>query len=307
MAKKKALFDNMFYTEKVCKELFNLLASGTDINAAFTQNIHTIDLINKALFMFKWNNLPNTITKRSVEPRLFFRGKLCFFFDDEVGYQILPFTYINGVNDENQYTQLKPLSITGRDYGVKIINQDAVVIRDNELEIPPIIYAMYYGDKIAELFTIRDKNNNWLNLPIIFKASGDRETDKRRALEAKQIFIDGKTEVAYMTDLFGALEMFDVKPQYFGAELEEQIKVMKNNFLEYLGIDHLNFDKKERMITTEVETKNEENSLNRDKRLEPRKQACELINEIWGLNVSVEFNEQDPYDTGAEQIVSSAQ
>lgn len=300
MAEKK-----MIYTEKICKELFNLLATQSDVNAAFTQNIHTLDLINKSIFMFKWENLPDTITKRAVEPRLFFRGKLCFFFDDKVGYQILPFTYKGGLNDENQYTRVMPLSITGQQYGEKIINEDCVIIRDNELEVPPIIYAIYYGDKISELFSIRDKNNNWLNLPIILKASGDRSKDKRTALEAKQILIDGKTSVAYVTDIFNALQMFDVKPQYFGAELEEQIKVMKNNYLEYLGIDHLGFEKRERMITSEVNVKEEENSLNRDKRLQPRRDACELINNIFGLNVSVDYNYEEYANVDTKQTIES--
>lgn len=299
---------NGLKTEKLMRELIKVLSTKTAEEADYTENIHFLDLFNKSIHMFQWKGLPDTITKRAVEPRIFTHGKLAFFFDDKYGYQMLPFAYTKGVNDENQYVSLRPISITGIDYGEKIINEDCVVIRDNELEIPPIIYAKFYGGKISDLFNIREKNNNWLNLPIIFKTSGDRTKDKKNALEAKQILIDGKTEIAYVTDVFNALQMFDVKPQYFGAELEEQIKVMKNNYLEYLGIDHLNFDKKERMITSEVEVKNEENTINLNKRLLPRKDACEIINSIWSdIHLDVEFSSQSMYDTEAEQIISSAQ
>lgn len=276
-------------TTKLLTEIKELLVSENQIEASVTSDLNILDLINKSILMFKWKNVPDTITVRTIEKRMFFAGKLCFFYDDNFGFQIMPFAYMGGINDENEFTRLKPISLTGIDYKEKIINEEAVVIRDNELEIPPFLYAKFYGNKITELFNIREKNNNWLSLPFIFSSTGDRLEDKKRGLEIKEIMYNGKQEIAYITDAFNALQLFDLKPQYFGTEIEEQIRVMKNNYLEYLGVDHLTFDKKERMITQEIEVKNEENTINLEKRLAPRKNACKLINEIWGLNIDVEY------------------
>lgn len=284
--------DKNIKTIQYAKEIFNLLKTTAQEYAELTDDLHVIDLCNKSIKMFKWENIPETITKRTIERRLFMRGKLVFFKDDNLGFQIMPFTYSKGLNDEGEYTKLIPLSINGINYGEKTINEDCVVIRDNEFEIPPFIYANYYGKKISELFSIREKNNNWLNLPLLFKSTGDRGKDAKNAFEIKQIMIDGKNEIAFISDAFTQLELHNLKPQYFGAEIEEQIKVMKNNYLEFLGIDHLNFDKKERMITSEVEIKNEENSINISKRLDPRLDACKLIKDIFNIDIKVDYDKQ---------------
>lgn len=279
---------NRIKFDQYAKQIYELLEGNMQIEGNFIKNIHTIDLINKGLMLFEWKKVPETIVKRSIETRLFFKGKLVFFFDDRYGYQMLPFTYDGGINDDGQYTKVIPISLNGIDYGVKYINEDCVVVRDNEIEIPPLIYAVYFGDEISDLFNVRRKNNNWLKIPFVFKGTGNRDKDAKRALDVKSVMIDNDNEAFVFTDAFNDLSFFDLKPQYFGAEIEEQIKVMKNNYLEYLGIDHLNFDKKERMITSEVEIKEEENSLNLAKRYRTRKEAVSKINEIFGLDVSVE-------------------
>lgn len=300
---------NRIKFEQYAKQIYELLEGNMQIEGNFIKNIHTIDLINKGLMLFEWKNIPETIVKRSIETRLFFKGKLAFFFDDRYGYQMLPFTYDGGINDDGQYTKLIPISLNGIDYGVKYINEDCVVVRDNEIEIPPLIYAVYFGDEISDLFNVRRKNNNWLKIPFVFKGTGNRDKDAKRALDVKSVMIDNDNEAFVFTDAFNDLTFFDLKPQYFGAEIEEQIKVMKNNYLEYLGIDHLNFDKKERMITSEVEIKEEENSLNLAKRYRTRKEAVTKINEIFDLNISVECSvAQNMYDdTTNMNIIGSKQ
>lgn len=294
-------------TDQYVKKLYELLESESTIQADFTRNLHTLDMVNKGMQLFKWKNIPDEINKRTIEKRLFFKGKLVFFKHNTLGYQLLPFVYSSGLNDDGEYIKLKPISIVGIDYPELTINEDCVIIRDNELEIPPFIYANYYGNCISELFSVREKNNNWLNLPFIFNSTGSRDKDSKRALEVKQVMIDGKHETAVVTNAFDELKLFDLKPQYFGGEIEEQIKVMKNNYLEYLGIDHLNFDKKERMITPEVEVKQEENSINLDKRFNPRKEACEKINKMFGLSMNVEtaLNLADSGNTTTMNIVTS--
>lgn len=59
----------------------------------------------------------------------------------------------------------------------------------------------------------------------------------------------------------------------------------------YLGISNINVVKKERMITDEV-TRNQGGTVaSRYSRLESRRQACKQINEMFNLNIWVDYRE----------------
>ena len=89
----------------------------------------------------------------------------------------------------------------------------------------------------------------------------------------------------------------------------DKLQVQKTNVLNecltFLGINNANTDKRERLVTNEVESNNEMIQVNSDVMLEARKQACKEINEMFGLNISVErrrnlkidLNEFDDNDT----------
>ena len=65
-----------------------------------------------------------------------------------------------------------------------------------------------------------------------------------------------------------------------------------NEALTYLGISNINITKKERLITDEVQRNQGGTLASRLSRLNARKRACEEINEMFGLNISVDYNEE---------------
>ena len=58
----------------------------------------------------------------------------------------------------------------------------------------------------------------------------------------------------------------------------------------YLGIDNANTDKKERLITDEVESNNEIIKYYLNCFYKTRKKACDEINEKYGLDISIKLN-----------------
>ena len=58
-----------------------------------------------------------------------------------------------------------------------------------------------------------------------------------------------------------------------------------------MGISNINIQKKERLVTDEV-TRNQGGTIaSRYSRLESRRQACEMINKMYGLNVECNYRE----------------
>ena len=75
-----------------------------------------------------------------------------------------------------------------------------------------------------------------------------------------------------------------------------QLQVQKMNIwnecLTYLGINNANTDKKERLISNEVDANDQLVEACGDIMLKARKEACERINKLFGTNISVERRTQ---------------
>ena len=74
---------------------------------------------------------------------------------------------------------------------------------------------------------------------------------------------------------------------------------MGYQLLTFLGQNNTPVDKKERLITDEAESNNQLIQSFADLQLEARKKACEEINAMFGLNVSVKRREpvEKPVET----------
>ena len=81
-----------------------------------------------------------------------------------------------------------------------------------------------------------------------------------------------KTDAPFVAD-----KLYTLKTQYW------------NEALTYLGIANINTQKKERMITDEVNRNMGGVVASRFSRLEARKQACDKINAMFGLEIDVEY------------------
>lgn len=62
-----------------------------------------------------------------------------------------------------------------------------------------------------------------------------------------------------------------------------------NEALTYLGIENTNTDKKERMVSPEVMGNMGDVEAQRFTRLNSRKQFCKEVNEMFGLDIDVDF------------------
>ena len=82
-----------------------------------------------------------------------------------------------------------------------------------------------------------------------------------------------------------------------------QIKMqMWNEALTHLGISNISYQKKERMVSDEVVRNMGGTIASRYSRLEMRRDACNKINDMFGLSVSVDFRE-DYRQTDDENMV----
>jgi hypothetical protein len=82
------------------------------------------------------------------------------------------------------------------------------------------------------------------------------------------------------------IRSIDTEAPYLADKLSDYKKEIFNEALTFLGISNIDY-KKERMITSETDSKNELINLNLQSYLATRKKACEQFNKLFGTNISV--------------------
>lgn len=299
-------------TNKLLEELICVLGESTytELYSKWQNDLNILDNINKGLRVLKWENLPKGINERMLNLQLFFKGKLVAFQHDMLGNFILPMARTGGVNAYGYMTHIRPVAVGEQANELNNMeleeDVDAVVFRMNDLEIPPLMYAVYYGRKISECHDLIDNNNMWLKFPIVIKSTGNEDLDKKNSLVVKEMLSQKGMKFPVITDAIGGIELMNLKPQYFGLELFEQLKAWKNMYYEYLGVNH-HEEKKERLTSGEVENNQEESNVNSNKILAPLQECVDKANKQFGWNIKVSLNidETGLYNQDVQQEITS--
>ena len=82
----------------------------------------------------------------------------------------------------------------------------------------------------------------------------------------------------------------------------EQEKIW-NEFLRFCGVSNLNLQKRERLIKDEVNTNSGGTIISRFNRFTPRKDAIEKINELFNMNLEVEYYDGEPSTIEEKEVV----
>ena len=102
-------------------------------------------------------------------------------------------------------------------------------------------------------------------------------------------------------------EIFQSGAPFIANDLVDVYTEYDARILTYLGINNLPIEKKERLLTDEVGINKEEKSLIRDSRLIQMQLACDEINKLFNLNVSIEVNKSLEEDINAEGTMPTTQ
>lgn len=242
-----------------------------------------------ALNQFKWDGLPETIREEWIEHLLYTYGRCLFFEDKNMGLMCLQCYDGQGRNVYNY-----PLSFraVGFNYSEEYKADDVVEICNNKLRTPTDDMIHYYTNKIYEVERTLDTNVKQLKAPFVFVTDDKKELTFKRIFEKLEnnepcIYLDGA--VLAGKDINEVITCLQTGVKPFLVELTDYRHDVQNEVLSSLGINNANTDKKERLITDEVNANNQFIDSNVELMLEARKRACELINEKFGLNVSVEL------------------
>lgn len=244
-------------------------------------------LTELAISMFEWQNLPETIDQRFLEMCLYSDG-MCVFFQDEVlGYLSLQCMIGGKLNVYRIPMERRAYATNG--YQRELDGTNSVIIFNNYLHTNSMLDVEMFSKRLYNLDRAIDVNANAQKTPVLIQCDeSQRLTMKNlyKQYEGNEPFIFGSKGL----DANG-LKVLQTGAPYVADKLYELKTQIWNEALTYLGISNINVVKKERMITDEV-TRNQGGTVaSRYSRLESRRQACKQINEMFGLDVWVDYRE----------------
>ena len=244
-----------------------------------------------ALNMFTWENLPQTMNSRYIENALYENGLCLVNNDDNMGLISVPCNFGADMNINGESTEV---ITSGYNY-IKTINyiknKDCVLIRNNDLAKATKHYINNYAERMLEVEMCIRANINQQKFPWFINAT--EKTKKSLEIifdkvENFEPFILANKEIGLGDN---ALEVLTMPTPYVADKLNEYKYELEREILTFLSLNN-NFEKKERLLTDEINSNNDFISTNAMLMYKNRLQACEEINKKFGLNVKVLPNKE---------------
>lgn len=259
--------------------------SSRNNNATYIQYYNR--LTELSISMFEWKNLPDTIDQRYLELALFSLGMAVFFQDEDLGYLALKTTI--GGRFNVYHIPIKRRAFADNGYNKNLTIDDSVIIYNNMLHTNSMLDVRMFAEKLSDLDRTIIINARAQKTPVLITCG---ENERLTMLNLYKEF-DGNAPVIYGDKgLYkNGLNVLKTDAPYTADKLYQLKTQYWNEALTYLGISNINSVKKERMITDEV-TRNQGGVVaSRYSRLESRRQACEQINNMFGLDIWCDYRE----------------
>lgn len=253
----------------------------------YTYNYYYERLLEIAISTIEWTNMPEEIDTRFLEHALATRGMAVFYRDDVLERYIALTTMIGApLNIYNVPTQRTAFATNGYQY--HLTSADSVLIFNNYLRKPIINDLEYYAAKLYKIDRIIDINMNGQKTPILLLCN----ENQRLAIENMYEQYDGNSPViyGYKSQLDpDAIKALETPAEYLCDKLYDLRLQIWNEALTFLGVANTTQYKRERVIQSEIETSQGQVIANRNARINMRQQACDRINNMFGLDIGVQY------------------
>lgn len=269
--------------------------------------------------LFEWEGMPDEIPLDYLERTLIRHGTVMFFKEEETyGYMALRCSarYYNVYGQPTQAYAVTPNMEQNTHYRERTVayqytqelNPDdmCVIIQNMEGGQPISQIVDFYATRMALIFQAFDTNALWQNVPQIFRVN-----DKTLKLTIEKLFSDvqtGKPFVVVDKEMLGeagGVQTDEITAEFRLDKLLDVYNELKGKFYETVGINTPGADKKERLITDEVNANNQSTQTALQVMLSMREKAAMEIGKLYpDLTITVKLKgEEDPEEVEEEEEV----
>lgn len=261
------------------------IAGAVDIWTTYNYFMQRLKSI--AVSCFDWDGLPETIRQQQLELSLLRKGRALFYYDD-ILERFLAMRCICSPPFDVYDEPVKRRAYANNGYQYEATNTDSVLIWDNYLHEDIWPTLSMFAKRLTNIEITKDLNLRAQKTPVMILC------DDRQRLTMENLFmrIDMGTPVIYGSKNLDleSVKVLNLEAPYLVDKLQdEKINVLHEAF-SFLGVGSMEIVKRERYITSEMQTSQESNVAQRANRLKSRVEAARLISEMYGLSVSVQYS-----------------
>lgn len=283
-------WENVPYTDLV-NDFFGARPKDVDGIANTSALYYREFLLKKVFAILEWKNIPDNWDVDYMNSHLFLDGLFCIT-DTSAG--ILPLSCgTTGLNVFNHPTKCIIANPVLGNFE-RVIDETCALIKlqynykgiDNMLR--RYSYLLAACDSSIAV--------NLMNSKVTFIGLAE---DKKQAESMKYMYDQiscGEPAVFVKKDQINETSFYfnHVKENFVANDIQELKRSIVNDFLSEIGINNQNFEKKERMITDEVNANNEEVSCNVTHWIENIKEGIDAANRLYSLGLSVDIKKFEP-------------
>ena len=242
-----------------------------------------------ATSMFEWINLPSSMNSRYIEETLYYLGTAALLWDDNYGFINTKCASAGEINIYGLPTKVNCYSYGYQDMRMLYTglnktkdNKECIMVMNTWDRTPTCSTLELFALRLYEAERTCDVNIKAQKTPVMLVVNDSQRLTMKNLYsqyDGNEPFIFGDKD-SLSADTLKAIK---TDAPYIADKLMEYKKEIWNEALTFLGINNLSLEKKERLITDEASSNNEVINMNLQSYLVPRKEACKLFNEKFGL------------------------
>lgn len=229
-----------------------------------------------------YDGLPEDIPQRYVSQIVFLDGKILAFEDKTKGFMM---TKCSGIGQQNVYWEFEEYRTDANRYYETYSADDSVLVRENLMSYPPVFMVESLAAQVSDASRQIEVYARTMKRP--FLVDGTANTQLKLNVLADQI---DENELLVISRGNMASEIFNPVPNRMDANglmaLWRHKHELISEFATFSGLNNANTEKRERMITSEVESNDQFIKAALNKTLDWLNEGLDKVYKRFGVRIT---------------------
>lgn len=256
-----------------------------------TYQMYLREMLSLAENVFAFDGVPENVDISYINRNLLQKGSVVWFKDEVMGTIALPYTTRGQFDIYGNPTEVDARAFNGR-YFRRLKKDEFVIMYDNASRYPIYADIIQMAERISLCVKTNDVNITQQRTPRIWKTSQDMKKSVEDIINNVDCLLENVT--TYDSIEWDDLQAVMAPAPYVADKIDMHLDKLWAEFYRLIGVANIVEQKKERLITDEMNASQGGTIASRYSRFEPRADAIKKINEKFGEKMSVYYYDGIP-------------